>query len=105
MAKKRSIRVQISCQRVEALLEICDEMMEEFAPVNEHQKLLREFLMELQKNLRDMLRRSQEEYVLALSGTEAMAFYQLWNQLDISHDKYATLIVDNLLQKMSRLAA
>ncbi len=105
MAKKRSIRVQISCQRVEALLEICDEMMEEFAPVNEHQKLLREFLMELQKNLRDMLRRSQDEYVLALSGTEAMAFYQLWNQLDISHDKYATLIVDNLLQKMSRLAA
>ncbi len=105
MAKKRSIRVQISCQRVEALLEICDEMMEEFTPVNEHQKLLREFLMELQKNLRDMLRRSQEEYVLALSGTEAMAFYQLWNQLDISHDKYATLIVDNLLQKMSRLAA
>ncbi|MEI6053169.1 MAG: hypothetical protein WCQ44_10745 [Opitutaceae bacterium] len=97
MAKKRSIRVQISCQRVEALLEICDEMMEEFTPVNEHQKLLREFLMELQKNLRDMLRRSQEEYVLALSGTEAMAFYQLWNQLDISHDKYATLIVDNLL--------
>jgi hypothetical protein len=61
--------------------------------------------MELQVTLRDMIRRNQEQYTLTLSGTEATAFYQLWNMLDISHDKYATLIVDNLLQKMSRLAA
>lgn len=105
MAKKRSVRAQISFQRAEALLEICAEMLEEFSPRNEHQLLLREYLQDLQLRLRDMLRKQQENYVLTLTGTEAMAFYQLWNMLDISHDKYANLIVDHLLKKMGRLAA
>jgi hypothetical protein len=105
MAKKRCVRIQVSQQRVAALLEICEEMQEEFHPLNEHQTLLSEYLMELQVTLRDMLKRSQDQYTLMLSGTEATAFYQLWNMLDIRHDKYATLIVDNLLKKMSNLAA
>ena|ERR1035437_10364153 len=105
MAKKRGVRIRISQQRVEALKEICEEMLEEFAPVNEHQQLLREHLLELQYKLRDMLTRNQHIYTLSHSGAEAIAFYQLWNMLDISRDKYATLIVDNLLKKMSCLAA
>ncbi len=105
MAKKRGIRLRISCQRVEALLEICDEMLEEFRPQNDHQYLLREYMIELQHKLRDMLRKNQEMYMLVLVGAEAVAFYQLWGMMDIRNDKYATLIVDNLIEKMSSLAA
>ena len=106
MAKKRSsIRIHINRQRMEALLEVCEEMLEEFCPRNEHQYLLKEYLDELQHQLRDMLRKEQETYLLVLSGTEAIAFHQLWNMMDISHDKYAVLIVDNLLKKMGALAA
>lgn len=105
MAKKRGISLRISQQRVEALREICEEMLEEFAPANEHQQLLREHLLELQYKLREMLGRNQQVYTLTHSGAEAIAFYQLWNMLDISRDKYASLIVDNLLEKMSSLAA
>jgi len=105
MAKKRGIRLRISCQRVAALLEICDEMLEEFNPANEHQLLLKEYLTEFQDQLQDMLKRNQEMYTLCLSGTEAIAFHQLWKMLDISSDKYANLIVDNLIRKMSSLAA
>ena len=90
---------------MEALLEICEEMLEEFSPRNEHQFLLKEYLSELQHKLREMLKREQETYLLALTGTESIAFHQLWNMLDISHDKYALLIVDNLLKKMGALAA
>ncbi len=105
MAKKRSIRLRISNQRVAALLEICDEMREEFKPANEHQLLLKEYLLELQCRLHEMLARGQDIYTLTLIGTEAIAFHQLWRQLDIRHDKYASLIVDNLVNKMSDLAA
>jgi hypothetical protein len=105
MAKKRGVNIRISQQRVEALKEICEEMLEEFAPANEHQQLLREHLLELQYKLTQMLGRQQQNYTLSHSGEEAIAFYQLWNMLDISRDKYANLIVDNLLQKMSSLAA
>jgi fluoride ion exporter CrcB/FEX len=40
-----------------------------------------------------------------LGGTEVIAFYQLWNMMDISRDKYATLIVNGLLGKMSTISA
>ena len=105
MAKKRSIRVRLSHQRVEALLEICGEMQESFRPLNDHQYLLREYMSELQHNLLSMTARPQEEYTLSLSGTEAVAFYQLWHMLDIRHDKYAALIIETMLKKMSSLAA
>lgn len=105
MAKNRGIRIRISAQRVQALLEICQEMLEEFSPVNEHQLLLSEYLYELQHKLTDMVRKNQEMYMLHLVGSEAIAFYQLWNMLDISTDKYAVIIVDDLLKKMSSLAA
>ena len=105
MAKNRGIRIRVSTQRVQALLEICEEMLEEFKPVNEHQRLLKEYLGELKHRLSNMLKLNQETYLLHLSGTEGIAFYQLWNMLDISRDKYAVIIVDGLLKKMSSLAA
>ena len=105
MAKKRSIRLRISNQRVAALLEICDEMREEFKPANEHQLLLKEYLLELRDQLQEMLNRKQGIYTLILKGTEAIAFWQLWNMLDIRNDTYANLVVDNVLRKMSSLAA
>lgn len=105
MAKKRGIRIRISNQRVEALVEICHNMMDEFRPVNDHQRLLREHLAELHEKLQAMLQRNQELYTLMLMGAEATAFYQLWNLPDISRDRYEGLIVDNLLKKMSSIAA
>jgi hypothetical protein len=105
MAKKRSIRLRISSQRMEALQEICGEMLDEFSPDTDHRQLLHEYLQELHRNITLMLERNQDTYTLILKGPEAIAFYQLWNMLDIQHDKYAVLIVDNLLKKMSSLAA
>lgn len=105
MAKKNGVRVRISHQRVEALRELCEEMLEEFAPRNDHHHLLREYMAELHEELGKMAQRSQHLYTLTLSGPQATAFYQLWNLMDIKHDKYAVMIVDNLLAKMSSLAA
>jgi hypothetical protein len=102
---KHNIRLRINRQRTEALHEICDEMLEEFKPVDAHHQLLKEYLSELREKLTAMLVRDQDLYTLMLTSAEALAFYQLWNLLDISHDKYATIIVDGLMRKMSRLAA
>ena len=105
MAKNRGIRLRISAQRVQALLEVCEEMLEEFRPANEHQRLLQEYHHELHHKLNEMIKRNQEMYMLHLVGSEAIAFYQLWSMLDISSDKYAVIIVNDLLKKMSNLAA
>lgn len=105
MAKKRIVRIRVSHQRVEALHEICGEMLDEFRPDTDHRQLLHEYMHELRQKLQAMLDRNQENYTLTLTGTEAVAFYQLWHMLDIRHDKYAVLIVDTLLKKMGSLAA
>lgn len=105
MATKRNVRVRISHQRVEALLEICAEMLQSFKPVNDHHFLLREYMRELQFKLTAMIKRIQENYTLSLTTTESVAFYQLWNMLDIRHDKYAAVIVETMLKKMGGLAA
>lgn len=105
MVKKRNIRVRLSHQRLEALTEICGEMSASFQPANDHHVLLKEYMSELRHNLSALAARQQEEYTLSLSGTEAVAFYQLWQMVDLRHDKYATLIIETMLKKMSALAA
>jgi hypothetical protein len=106
MAKERSsIRVRISHQRMEALADICEELATDFKTLNEHQVLLKAYMHDLRYKLRDMMRKEQEQYLLVLTRTEATAFYQLWNMVDIRHDRYAMLIVEDLVRKMSPLAA
>ena len=80
-------------------------MLEEFKPENAHHHLLKEYLAEFSERLNAMILRNQHLYTLMLTNTEAMAFYQLWNTLDISHDKYAMIIVEGLMKKMGALAA
>ncbi len=105
MAKKRSIGVRLSHQRIEALMEICRGELETFLPQNDHQFLLREYLTDLEHKLVLLVRRPQEYYTLSLSGTEAIAFHQLWQMLDIRRDKYAAVIVETMLKKISSIAA
>ena len=105
MDKKRSIGLRISHQRIETLLEVCETILGSFRPVNDHQVLLREYMCELQLKLQQMAKKSQQLFTLTLSGTEAMAFYQLWHMMDLKHDRYASLIVDSMLSKISSIAA
>lgn len=105
MDKKRNVRVRISHQRLEALTLLCNNMLGEFVPGNDHHFLLREYLQELRLKLCHMARQPQLNYTLCMGTTEALAFYQLWNIMDISHDKYAAVIVETMLSKMSALAA
>jgi hypothetical protein len=80
-------------------------MKDIFEPKDEHHVLLREYMSELKSTIGKMLVRQQGNYTLALTGAEAIAFRQLWHQLDIRHDKYAYLIVENLIRKMDAIAA
>ncbi len=105
MAQKRHIRVRISHLRVEALIDICKDMLSSFKPLNDHHFLLREYMQELQHKLKLMSKRMQDDYTLSLSGTEAVAFYQMWQMMDLKHDKYATVIVETMVKKITSLAA
>jgi len=98
---KRTIALRISHERAEVLYNVCDELKDLFAPCNEHELLLHQYMLELHYKLNKMLQRKQEKYILRLSGTEGEAFFQLWNMLDLRRHKYAQIVVDSIFQKMS----
>jgi hypothetical protein len=98
---KRTIALGISFERAEVLYNVCDELKDIFAPRNEHELLLYQYMMELHYKLHTMLQRKQERYVLRLSASESEAFFQLWNMMDLSRHKYAQIVVDSIFQKMS----
>lgn len=99
----KGIRLRTSNQRINALLDISEQMKKEFTPANEHQILLAEHLIYLNAKLSDMSERNQEMYTLHMTGLESLAFYQLWNMLDISSDKYAEIIVSDLIKRIKQL--
>lgn len=102
---KRGIKIRVTGDRLEALHNLCIEMKDDFKPNTEHGILLKEYMLELEHRLQKMVQRRQERYTLNLSTTEAIAFYQLWNMLDIRHDRFAKVIVGTMLQKMSAIAS
>lgn len=101
MAKSVVIKIRISQLRVEALVEICKEMLAEFKPKNDHHALLLEYMRDLVHRLNGLLARPKDAYSIGFSTTEAMAFYQLWQMLDVRHDKYATVVVEGILKKIN----
>lgn len=102
---KRTIRIRISIERLEILYNVCDDMKELFIPKDQHGHLLREYKLDLHQKLHKMVERKQDQYVLRLSSTEAEAFFQLWKMMDLKGHRYAKIIVDTLMHKMSALAA
>ena len=105
MAKKRGIRIRINSQRLTTLAEVCTEMLTGFVPENEHQELLRAYLADLNERLPELLKKDQLLYTINLKGSEAMAFHQLWRAIQIKNRPYESLIINNLIQQMSNIAA
>jgi len=104
MAKRlvNAVKARINHERVEALHIICDDMLKQFKPEDEHEQLLHEYLTELHHRLRKMKEKNQELYTLNMSGTEAIAFRQLWGMLDLRQDKYASIIIRSIISQIDR---
>lgn len=104
MAKKRCISVRLSRQRIEALLQIYEDINQHFKPINDHHHLLYAFLGELQHKLSLLYRKVQADYTLTLTTTEAIAFYQLCQEIDLSQHSYGHIILSAMLQQMEQAA-
>lgn len=100
MKHRKGISIRLSHQRVEALIEIMDEMQDGLEPQNEHQELLNAHLKQIHFTLQNIVKKNQDLYTLNLGATESIAFHQVWKMYGGGGDKYAQLIVDTLLKKI-----
>lgn len=104
MKKKliNAVKVRINYERVEALHELIGDMINGFVVEDEHEGLLMEYMTELHYRLGKMKERAQELYTWTMSGTEAIAFRQMWQMLDLKENKYAGIIVQSILGQIDK---
>lgn len=99
---RHTIKIRLTREKLEALHCICDDMMKEFVPENETEYLMLEYLKELHHDLSKKIKLDQNIYTLHMTGTEAVAFRQLWNVFYINNDKYAGILVRSVLGQIDR---
>lgn len=99
---KNFLKIKMSRDRLEAFHKQCGKAMEAYEPDNDHDKLLREFLVDMYLTLDSMLHKTQEKFTLKLSNAEALAFYQVWQQVPLDHCPYSKVLVDEALLQIDQ---
>lgn len=69
---------------------------------NEHEKLLREYMVDMHARIDKMLDGSAVNFKIKLSNAEAMAFYQVWQKVDLRHCLYSKVIVEDAIAKIDQ---
>lgn len=95
--------IKMSRERMEAFARQNYNLIDVFEFKTDHDKLLREHIIDMHFRLQELLRRrEQNNFSIKLSNAEAMAFYQVWQQVDLSHCPYSRVIVDDAVAKIDK---
>jgi len=98
----KAVKVRINHERVEALHEILRDLIEGFEPEDAHEELLKEYMTGLKLELQKMASRQQLLYTFTMSGTEAIAFRQMWQMTALKENKYASIIVQSIIGQIDK---
>lgn len=69
---------------------------------DDHEKLLREYMIDMHIRIGDLLRKVQQKFKIPLSNAEAMAFYQVWQKVDLRHCPYSRVIVGDAIAQIDK---
>lgn len=95
--------IKMSRERLEAFARQNFNLIDVFDFKTDHDKLLREHIIDMHFRLQELLARPQQnKFTIKLSNAEAMAFYQVWNQVDLNHCPYSRVIVEEAIAKIDK---
>lgn len=100
---KIELRIKLSRLQVESLYSLYNHFYTEYNPEGEHEKLLYEHLLEMHFKLQGLFNKHQGTYTLPLTATEAIAFFQTWNTIEV-HDKLADVTTRNIIALIDKKA-
>ncbi len=98
---KIEVRIKLSLAKLEALFELYNYWYDQYNPDSEHEAILNEHLLEMHFKLQVLLAKRAQKNTLALTGSEAMAFYQTWNPIHIK-EILADLTVKEIIQNIDK---
>lgn len=98
------MKLKMSRDRVEAFITQNYNLINIYENTkDEHEMLLREFMIDMHVRLNTMLAtRETNNFTISLSNAEAMAFYQIWQKVDLRHCPYSQVIVADAVTKIDK---
>ncbi|OSZ79298.1 hypothetical protein CAP35_13880 [Chitinophagaceae bacterium IBVUCB1] len=100
--QKLRITIKVSHERLEAFSMQAGNVLMHYSPEDEHEKLLFEHLVEMQDAVQRKLQNEQKQYTISLTGSMSLAFMQLWTRVNISHDPYSRVFIDEVIGKIDK---
>jgi hypothetical protein len=97
------IRLKLSHDKIAALHQLHKYWAANYHPTTPHELLLFEHLKEMETKLMIMERKSQANYTLSISGSEATAFMQLWNAT-VKMTHWHAIAINAVLTKIDQSA-
>lgn len=96
------IKIKVSWDRLEAFAKQCTNVIDQYYPEDDHEKLLFEHLVEMRDMVQKKLLCNQANYTLNLGGSMALAMLQLWQRVPLGHDPYSKVFIDEVIQKVDK---
>ena len=105
MAKRNTVSITLSRQRMEVLQELYNQYLHAFEPANEHEHLLCLHAQELKHKMQLLTQKQQAHYTLTLSPTQATALCQTGTLPGLPTHPYIAIILNGIKSKIGFAAA
>ena len=96
------IKLKVSYDRLDAFAKQCTNVIDVYAPEDDHEKLLFEHLVEMRDMVEKKLQNNQEHYTINMGGSLALAMLQLWQRVPIGDDPYSNVFIDEVIEKVDK---
>lgn len=97
MPNKNCVQVRFTYERIEALFLQISNVKRVYYPENEHEQLLLEHMIDMGERLETLLNKNQMTFLVTFTGSEALAFMQIFKTTGLHHDPYSKVIVQETI--------
>lgn len=100
--KKDFLEIKLSHERLEAFAKQYENVIEFYYPENEHETLLLECAKAMHHRLLILANKNQVNYTVKLNSIEAISLFQFWKEINIVHDPYSKLIIQQAIASIDQ---
>lgn len=94
---KNCVHVRFTYERIEALFLQISNVKKVYYPETDHEKLLLEHMIDMGERLETLLNKNQMTFLVTFTGSEALAFMQIFKTTGLYHDPYSRVIVQETI--------
>jgi len=96
------IKIKLLASWTQALHDAYAVHIETFDPASQHDQLLFEHAYLFYLRLADQIRKDQRQYTITLTSTEALAFFQFWQETPLIAGSLEYVVVSEIIKRIDQ---